>query len=171
MANIQKEEKVRSIVEDIKAASAVWVIDYRGLTVKESEQLRVAVRESGAQMKILKNTLTIRALDELGLPTMEDTLAGPSAFIFAEGDPVTSAKAIKNFAQDNKKVVVKGGIMDGVAYSAEQVAAIADLPSREQLLSMLLQTLLGPATGMVRVLNGPMESFARVLGAISENAA
>lgn len=168
MPSIQNEEKVKQIVEDLKAANAMWVINYTGLSVKESEELRHTVRDAGGQVKVLKNTLTARALQELGLPTLEGILEGPSAFVFAIGDPVESAKAIKNFAKTNKKIKIKGGMMDGHQYDAAQVEAIADLPSREQLLSMLLQVMLGPATGVVRVLNAPMEYFARAVNSIKE---
>ncbi len=171
MPTAAKEEKIRQTVEDINNAAAIWVVDYRGLTVKESEALRHAVREAGASMKILKNTLTMRALEEAGLPKMEGILNGPSAFVFAEGDPVASAKALKQFAKENKQLEIKGGIMDGREVSAADVVAIAELPSREELIAMLLRTMQGPATGMVRVLNGPMEAFARVLGAIADTKA
>ncbi len=167
MPTAAKEEKIRQTVDDIKNATAIWVVDYRGLSVKESENLRQAVREAGASMKILKNTLTMRALEEAQLPKLESILNGPSAFIFANDDPVASAKAIKKFAEDHEELEIKGGIMDGREVSAADVAAIAELPSREELLSMLLRTLQGPATGLVRVLTGPMESFARAVNAIS----
>ena len=171
MPTAAKEEKIRQTVEAINNASAIWVVDYRGLTVKESEALRHAVREAGGSMKILKNTLTMRALEEAGLPKLESILSGPSAFVFAEGDPVASAKALKQFAKANNLLEIKGGIMDGREVSAADVVAIAELPSREELLSMLLRTMQGPATGLVRVLNGPMEAFARAVGAISETRA
>ena len=171
MANIAKEEAVRSIVEDIKNSTAMWVVDYRGLTVKESERLRKNIRETDAQMKILKNTLTKRALAELDMPTLDDVLAGPSAFIFTNSDPVAAAKALKAFSKENKNLVIKGGIMDGRAVNAEQVIAIADLPSREQLIAQLLATMQGPLTGVVRVLNGPMSAFARALNAIKDTKA
>lgn len=168
MPNIAKEEKVRTIVEDLKEASAVWVIDFKGLSVKESEQLRSSIRETGATVKVLKNTLTKLALEEAGMPTLEDVLNGPSAFVFAKDDPVPSMKALKEFSKSNDKLSFKGGIMDGQAVNAEQMAAIADLPSREELMAMLLRTLQGPATGLVRVLNGPMEAFARAVNAIKD---
>ena len=171
MANVAKEEMVRTIKEDLKNATAVWVVDYRGLTVKESEKLRGVVREADAQMKVLKNTLTMRALSELEMPTMETILEGPSAFVFTSGDPVASAKALKAFSKENKKLVIKGGIMDGREVNAEQVIAIADLPSREQLIGMLLGVLQGPASGLVRVLNGPMSAFARAVNAIKDTKA
>ncbi len=171
MANIEKQEKVRSIVEDLKECSAVWIVDYRGLTVKETEQLRSNIRETGATVKVLKNTLTKLALEELELPTLDDVLNGPSAFVFAKDDPVPSMKALKDFCKANDNLTLKGGIMDGRAVDAAQMEAIAELPSREELLSMLLRTMQGPATGLVRVLNGPMEAFARAVNAIKDTKA
>jgi len=168
MPNIAKEEKVRTIKADLEKATAVWVVDYRGLTVKESESLRGAIREADAQLKVLKNTLTQRALAELELPTMDEILAGPSAFVFTNGDPVAAAKTLKKFGKENKNLVIKGGIMEGREVNADQVQAIAELPSREELIAKLLGTLQNPMQGMVRVLNGPMESFARVLDSIKD---
>ena len=168
MPNIAKEEKVRTIKADLEKATAVWVVDYRGLTVKEPEQLRGAIREADAQLKVLKNTLTQRALAELELPTMDEILAGPSAFVFTNGDPVAAAKTLKKFGKENKNLVIKGGIMEGREVNADQVQAIAELPSREELIAKLLGTLQNPMTGLVRVLNGPMESFARVVDAIKD---
>ena len=168
MPNIAKEEKVRTIKADLEKATAVWVVDYRGLTVKESERLRGAIREADAQLKVLKNTLTQRALAELELPTMDEILAGPSAFVFTNGDPVAAAKTLKKFGKENKNLVIKGGIMEGREVNADQVQAIAELPSREELIAKLLGTLQNPMTGLVRVLNGPMESFARVVDAIKD---
>lgn len=171
MANIAKEEVVRSITEDLKNATAVWVVDYRGLTVKQMEALRGAIRESDAQMKIYKNTLTKRALASLEMPTLDDILAGPSAFVFTNNDPVAAAKALKAFSKENKELEIKGGIMEGRAVNAQQVIEIAELPSREQLIAMLLATMQGPMSGLVRVLNGPMEAFARAVKAIGDGKA
>ena len=95
-------------------------------------------------------------------------LAGPSAFVFASGDPVASAKALKSFAKENDKLVIKGGILDGKAMNADQVKAIADLPSREELLAKLLRTLQNPMSGLVRVLNGPATGLAQALNQIAE---
>lgn len=168
MPNIKKEETIRSIKEDAKNASAIWVVDFRGLPVKKTEELRRSIREAGGCVKVYKNTLTAIALSELEMPAIDDILEGPSAFVFCGDDPVAPAKAIKTFAQDNKSLVIKGGIMDGRAVTAEQVTEIAELPSREELIAMLLRTLQGPATGLVRVLNGPMEAFARAVNAIKD---
>ena len=97
MPNKANIEAVAEITEQLKNASAMWVVDYRGLTVKEAQVLRRSIREAGATMTVYKNTLVNLALKEAELPELDGVLAGPSAFIFADGDPVASAKALKDF--------------------------------------------------------------------------
>ena len=168
MPNKHNIANVEKIAANLEGVTAVWVVDYRGLTVKEAEQLRRNIREAEAQMFVYKNTLVRLALENAGLPTLDGVLAGPSAFIFAKGDPVASAKAIKDFAKSNKNLVIKGGMMDGVAYDAAQVEAIAALPSREELIAKLLGCISNPMVKMARVCNGPMEYFARAVSAIAD---
>lgn len=168
MPNAQNVEMLANIKEDLSTANAIWVVDYRGLTVKEIQQLRGNIREADASMKVYKNTLMSIALRDAEMPAIDDVLAGPSAFVFAENDPVASAKAIKDFTKTNKNLVIKGGIMDGAAVSAEQVEAIAALPSREELIAKLLGTISNPLVQTVRVLNGPMSAFARAVAAIAD---
>lgn len=168
MPSIKNQEKYAAIKEDLSKIQAMWVVDYRGLTVKESEALRRSIREADAVMKVYKNSLVELALKELDMPSMGDVLAGPSAFVFADGDPVASAKALKDFAKANENLVIKGGIMDGAFVDAEAVEKIAALPSREELIAKLLGTIQNPLQQIVRVLNGPMESFARVVSAIED---
>lgn len=131
MPSTKNQEKYAAIKEDLSKIQAMWVVDYRGLTVKESEALRRSIREADAVMKVYKNSLVELALKELDMPSMGDVLAGPSAFVFADGDPVASAKALKDFAKANENLVIKGGIMDGAFVDAEAVEKIAALPSRE----------------------------------------
>ena len=150
MPSVQNTERLAEIKEDLTDIQAMWVVDYRGLTVKQSEQLRNSIREAGAIMKVHKNKLVRLALKELDMPEMDEVLAGPSAFVFAEGDPVASAKALKDFAK------------------AKAVEKIAALPSREELIAKLLGSLQNPMVKTVRVLNGPMEAFARCVSAIAD---
>jgi large subunit ribosomal protein L10 len=168
MPNKQNIELLSTITEEIKAASAIWIVDYRGLTVKETEELRRAIRETGSSMAVRKNTLMRIALKDAELPEIDDVLEGPSAFVFASGDPVASAKAVKTFADAHEALVIKGGIMDGKAYNAEEVEAIAALPSRQELIAKLLGTINNPLTQIVRVLNAPMEYTARAISAIAD---
>ncbi|MEG0376653.1 MAG: 50S ribosomal protein L10 [Raoultibacter sp.] len=168
MPNAHNIETLSKIKEDLGSAHAMWVVDFRGLSVKEVSDLRSKIREAGAGLKVYKNTLMHLALAELELPDMDQVLEGPSAFVFTGEDPVASAKALKDFAKANKNLVIKGGMMDGSFVDAEQVQAIASLPSREELIAKLLGTINNPLVQIVRVLNAPMESFARCVNQIAE---
>ena len=106
MPNAQNPEMLANIKADLEAAGAVWVVDYRGLTVKEIQQLRRNIREADGQMKVYKNTIMHLALSQADLPTLDDLLAGPSAFVFAGTDVAASAKAIKEFAKDNENLQI-----------------------------------------------------------------
>ena len=158
---------LENIKTDLANAGAMWVVDYRGLTVKQIQELRRAIRGADAAMKVYKNTLVHLALEQTDGPDMDAVLSGPSAFVFTGEDPVASAKVIRDFAKDNEVLEIKGGMMGGEFLSVEQVIAVASLPSREELIAKLLGTISNPLVKTVRVLNGPMESFARVLGAIA----
>ena len=103
MPSVKNETKLAQIKEDLEGAGAVWVVDACGLTVKETQALRQAVREAGASMKVYKNTLMHIALADAELPTLDDMLAGPSAFVFAGSDVAAAAKAVKNFAKKKKQ--------------------------------------------------------------------
>jgi large subunit ribosomal protein L10 len=171
MPNKAKVELVNRIREDLSAADAVWVVDYRGLTVKQAENLRAHIREQGAALKVYKNSFTQRALAELELPSLGEVLEGPSAFVFVSGDPVASAKTLKTFAKENENLKVKGGLLNKEVVTADQIKAIADLPSREELIARLIGSIRSPLAGIVQVLNGPASKLVRTLDAIAEKAA
>lgn len=120
MPSTKNVDALAQIKEDLADVQAVWVVDYRGLTVKEAQELRRNIREAGAVMKVYKNTLMHIALKELDMADMDEILSGPSAFVFADGDPVASAKALRDFSKDNETLVIKGGIMDGKFVDARQ---------------------------------------------------
>ena len=168
MPNAQNVETLAKIKDELDAVSAVWVVDYRGLTVKEAQQLRRNIREAGAHLTVYKNTLMKIALADAELPTMEDILQGPSAFVFADNDPAAAAKAVKEFAKGNDKLVIKGGVMDGQQYDAAQVEAIASLPSREQLLAQIAGAISGVARGLAVTINGVPSGLAQCIKQIAE---
>lgn len=168
MPNAKNVETLAQIKEDINAASAMWIVDYRGLSVKEVQQLRRDIRAAGAQMIVYKNKLVRIALSECELPAVDDYLAGPSAFVFCGEDAAAAAKAIKEFAEDNQNLVIKGGIMDGHVFDADQVEAIASLPSREQLLAQIAGAISGVARGLAVTINGVPSGLARALQAVSD---
>ena len=168
MPNAENVKMLEDIKADIEGATAMWVVDYRGLTVKEIQTLRRSIREADAEMKVYKNTIMHLALEETDSPDLDSILSGPSAFVFAGDDPVASAKVIKEFAKSNDVLEIKGGMMDGEFVDVQQVQAIADLPSREELIAKLLGTISNPLVQTVRVLNGPMEAFARAVEQIAK---
>ncbi|HJH74165.1 MULTISPECIES: 50S ribosomal protein L10 [Gordonibacter] len=168
MPNVKNQETLSKIKEDLDGVSAVWVVDYCGLTVKDIQALRVAIRESGASMKVYKNTLMHIALDEAGLPTLDDILEGPSAFVFAGDDVAAAAKAVKTFAKTNQNLEIKGGLMEGEQVSAAQVEAIASLPSREELLAQIAGAISGVARGLAVALNGVPSGLAQVTKAVAD---
>lgn len=146
MANAKNIETLAAIKEDLTDVSAVWVVDYRGLTVKEIQQLRRDVRAADGVMKVYKNSLVSIALKEMGLVNMDEILSGPSAFIFAKSDAVAPAKALKDFAKGNQNLELKGGMMDGQFQDAEAFQAIASLPGRDQLLGQIANSLTAVAS-------------------------
>lgn len=168
MPNKSNIESVAKIVDEIKEASALWIVDYRGLTVKETETLRRAVRAAGGHVSVHKNTLVKLALKETEQPAIDEFLAGPSAFVFAGTDAVAAAKAVKDFAKGNEKLVIKGGVMDGKACSAADVEAIASLPSREQLMGQLAGLISGMARGLAVSIGGVSRGLAVVTSAVAE---
>ena len=138
MPTQQKVEQVEELTELFKNSEGCWFVDARGLTVKESQELRRNIREGAGQMHVYKNNLAAIALKNLDLPEIPEILAGPTAFVFCDGDVAAPAKALKDFAKDHEALEIKGGIVDGKVYSVEEALKVADLPSKEQLVAMLL---------------------------------
>jgi large subunit ribosomal protein L10 len=163
-----KIDKVAEIQEAIDGADAMWLVDYRGLSVKEIQELRRNLRDADAEMKVYKNNLVKIALKNLNLPEMEEQLIGPSGFIFSHGDMAASAKVIKTFMKDHEQVSFKAGLLNGEVLAVEKVMAIADLPSHDELIAKLLGTLSNPTTKLVRTLSEIPASFVRTLGAIAD---
>ena len=171
MPNVKNQETLAVIQEELSNAGAVWVVDYCGLTVKEVQELRRSVREAGASMKVYKNTLVHIALEDAELPTLDDMLNGPSAFVFAGEDVAAAAKAVKNFAKGNDKLEIKGGLMEGKAVTAAEVEAIASLPSREELLAHIAAAINGVAKALAVCVNGVPQGLAQVTKAVADQKA
>ena len=158
-----RPEKVQA-VEDIKArfaeADASFITEYRGLTVTQQQDLRNALRQAGATYKVLKMTLTRRAIDELGHNELEEFLSGPTAIAFAGGDPVPVAKALKDFGAEHEALVVKAGWLNGEVLLPETVAKLASIESRD----VLLAKIAGAA-------KAPLTKLAGMLGSLNRDAA
>ena len=134
MARPDKAAAVAELTEKFKSSGAAVLTEYRGLTVAQLKALRTALR-GNADYAVVKNTLTAIAAKEAGLEVLADTLKGPSAIAFVTGDPVATAKSLRDFAKANPALVVKGGVLDGRALTAADVSKLADLESREVLLA------------------------------------
>ena len=171
MPTLQKEDLVVEIKDRLAEAGALLLIDYRGLSVKEMQELRNNLRAAGSELKVYKNSLTEIAMRELALPSMTEYLSGPTAFVFGGEDPVAPAKVLTQFAKEHKALELKGGLVENQVVDAESVKAIATLPSREELIAKLLGTMLNPIVGFARVLNGPTEAFARTVQAVADQKA
>ena len=160
-----------TIVDDLQkklnASPFLFVADYTGLKVSQFAELRNRLHTTGARCHVVKNTFLRRAAKEAGLPELAE-LKGQTAIIVGDKDVAAAAKVLKNFTAEFKKPEVKTGIVDKVVVTTEQIAAIADLPSREVLLATLLGVLNAPASKLVRVLNEPASSLARLLKAKAE---
>lgn len=134
MARSDKVAAVAELVERFRAADAVLLTEYRGLTVKQLKELRRSLGDN-ANYAVVKNTLAALAAKEVGLDFLEEDLTGPTAIAFVTGEPVEAAKALRDFAKENPALVLKSGAMDGSALSVEAVKKLADLESREVLLA------------------------------------
>lgn len=166
--NPDKKIIIDQLLERVNESPFVLVVDYTGMTVPQFDELRSRLSEGGAECHVAKNRYMKRALAEAGLPEMDDTLAGQTAFVTGESDVCGAAKAVKNFAKEFEKPAVKGGILDGEILDEAQIKALADLPPREVLLATLLGVINQPASMLARVLNEPGASLARVVKAKNE---
>ena len=168
-----KLDMLAKVSESLEASKGLFVIDYRGLTVKEAQELRHSLRESGAVMKVYKNNIVKIALEKAGLPAIDDVLVGTAACVFYENDPVDAAKVVKEASKKFNKLEFRGGITDGVVVNAEQAIAIADLPSREELIAKFVGCISNPLSGIVRVCNGSAQGLVTALDALvdQKNAA
>ena len=171
MPNAQNTEMLAKVKADHEGVSAVWVVDYRGLSVKETQQLRRALSEAGAHMKVYKNNIVNIALSEAGQPDISSMLKGTCAYVFFDADPVAAAKVIKDQSEKLNKIEFLGAIAEGKALDAETAKAYADMPSREEALSMFIGALSQPVTMLARVLADPARSFAAVVSQVADKKA
>ncbi len=166
-----KEEKVQlvqEIKEKLSSSSCVVLIDYKGITVEEANQLRKECREAGVDYKVYKNTLITIAAKELGLDGLEPYLKGPTAIAFGLEDPVAPAKILSSNIDKLKKMEFKAGILEGEIIDKDAIEALAKLPSQEELIGKMLGSLNAPIYGFANVLSGTIRSLLYALNAIGE---
>ena len=170
MAKADKATAVADIAEKFKESTASVVTEYRGLTVANLAELRRSLGDT-ASYTVAKNTLVKRAASEAGVEGLDELFAGPTAIAFINGEPVDAAKAIKKFAKENKALVIKGGYMDGRALSVDEVNRIADLESREVLLSKLAGAMKAKQSQAAALFVAPASQIARLAAALQEKKA
>lgn len=170
MARPDKAAAVAEVVEQFNNSAGAVLTEYRGLTVKQLQQLRRALGEN-ANYAVVKNTLAKIAAKEAGVEGFDDLLNGPTAIAFINGDLVEAAKGLRDFAKANPALVIKGGYVDGAALDAKEIAKLADLESREVLLGKLAGAMLASLSQAVYLLNAPLSQAARVVGALEAKAA
>lgn len=163
-----KIDMLQKVNESVEASKGVFVIDYRGLTVKETQELRGALREANSHMKVYKNNIAKIAFANAGLPDIGDSLKGTCAYVFFENDPVDAAKVIKKKSEQFKKIEWVAGIADGKALTAEDAKAYADLPSHDELMAQLVYVMASPLRGIASVCAGPARGLVTALKAVAD---
>ena len=153
----EKQLQAAGISDKLKESSTTVVVDYRGLNVGQVTELRKQLRQAGVEFQVLKNSVVRRATAAADLTELDQFLTGPTAIAFSKDDLVAPAKILNDFAKKNDKLSLKGGVVEGKVVGLDQIKALADLPSRDGLLSMLLS-----------VLQAPVRNFALAVKAVAE---
>ncbi|MGH2902685.1 MAG: 50S ribosomal protein L10 [Solirubrobacteraceae bacterium] len=164
----QKATAIAEIAAKIDESEAVFAVDYRGISVPQIAELRAKLRESDATFKVVKNSLTERAADQVGAETLKELLEGPTALTFVRGDIATAAKAVADYGRATQLLPFKGGLMDGAAIDPEQIRSLSRLPSREVLYGQLVGVVASPIGGLVRSLGGLLGGLAVALGQVQQ---
>ncbi len=163
----QKQAVVAEVSAQVAQAQTIVLAEYRSLPVGAMTELRKKARESGVYFRVLKNTLARRAVAETPFKALADQMIGPLAYGISS-DPVAAAKVLHEFSKGNERLVIKGGAMPNVVMSANEVAALAKMPSRQELLATLLGTMQAPVATFVRTLNEVPGKFVRALAAVRD---
>jgi large subunit ribosomal protein L10 len=164
----EKAAVIDEVAEGLGGASAVFAIDYRGITVSQSAELRGKLREADASFSIVKNRLAKLAAEKAGAEGLSEHFVGPTALTLISGDVALAAKAIAGFTKQYEVLAFKGGLMEGAVIDADQFVALAKLPGVDQLRAQLVGVAASPITGVVRTLNALIAGLASQLGQISD---
>ena len=169
MPTAQKATQIDALTDSLSRSQLTIITDYRGLSVVALQDLRSRLRPVEAEFKIAKNTLTRIAAERAGIDGLEPELEGPTAIMFAFGDPVAPAKVISDFVRSSRILAVRAGVMNGQVIGPSDVEAISSLPPREELLGRLVGLLASPMSRTVGVLSGPSRSVAYLVNARIES--
>ena len=170
MARADKAAAVADLAENFREANGAVLTDYRGLTVKQLQELRRSLGDT-VSYAVAKNTLTKIAAKEAGVELDESLLTGPTAIAFINGDPVDAAKSLRDFAKANAPLIIKGGFLDGKSLGADEINKLADLESREVLLAKLAGAMKGSLQNAVSLFNAPLAQTARLVAALQAKKA
>jgi large subunit ribosomal protein L10 len=173
MATPEKAATVKALADAFRNASAVYVTEYRGLSVPQMKNLRTGLR-GNATFVVAKNTLTALAAKEAGVEGLDSLFFGPTAIAFVTGDPVEAAKGLRDFSKSNDKLVIKGGVLEGKVLSVDEVIKIASLESREVLLAKAAGVFKASLFGAAYLFQAPLSKAVRTVDALrdkQENAA
>jgi len=163
----EKQAVVREVAAQVAAAQAIVLAEYRGLEVGSMTELRRKARRSGVYLRVLKNTLARRAVKDTPFAQLADVMVGPLVYGISS-DPVAPAKVMNEFARGNEKFVIRAGAMPNAVISAKEVAALASMPSRAELLAKLVGTMQAPVAKFVRTLNEVPSRFVRAVAAVRD---
>jgi large subunit ribosomal protein L10 len=164
----KKKEIVKGLVEKLSSAKGVVIADFRGLTVEQDTEMRRALRDANVEYKVVKNSLTRFAVNEIGLKDLETYLVGPTSMAFSDTDPVTPAKIMNEYAEKFSKLEIKAGVVEGEIIGIDEIKSLANLPSKETLIAKVLGGLNSPITGFVYVLNANIQGLVVALSKIAE---
>jgi len=163
----EKQSVVAEVAKEVAGAQAIVMAENRGLPVADMTRLRAKARASGVYFRVVKNTLVRRAVADTPFAPLSDRMVGPLAYGIGP-DPVAVAKVLNDFAKAHEKFVIAGGAMPGQVMSAKEIAALASLPSREELLARLMGTMQAPIAKLVRTMNEVPAKFVRTLAAVRD---
>ena len=161
----EKAGKVAELKDLLTSSKGVVLVDYCGLTVAEDTELRSKMREAGVKYMVAKNTFIRIAAQEAGIEGLDAYLEHNTAVAFSAEDPVAPAKILNDFSKDHKALEIKAGVLDGKVIGLDEVKAVAELPSREELLAKLVGSMQAPISGLVNVLQGTIRNFVYTLEA------
>jgi large subunit ribosomal protein L10 len=168
-----KLEDKQAIVAEVNAVAAssysAIVAEYSGITVEEMTGLRAKAREAEVYLKVVKNTLARRAVEETGFACLKETLVGPVILAFSKNDPGSAARVISEFSKTNKKIVVKGVALSGKLLAASDLEALAKMPTKEQAISQLMSVIKAPITKFVQTLREPHAKMVRTFAAVRDS--
>lgn len=159
----EKTQRVREVQEKFKAAKVAIVTEYRGLTVAQMTRLRREIRQASGEYQVIKNTMARRALKDTAYDSLDRLLEGPNGWVFGYEDPVTLSKTLVKFIEENEKLTIKGGLLEGEFMDQAKVKVLAKMPSRPELQAKLLALMQAPAVQLLRLIQEPGARMVRLL--------